>query len=365
MTFHNINSTELSRRAKWAFTTRRVNREDVAGTSTNFEDAKPGDLVLARVEKIGSHKRIQLISGRPSELYLGDVVVLVCGSRYAPDQYEGHAKIDPEGADMLAGGGVIGKTRFSNKRMSGPTRVIPVGLLCGQDGNPINLAQYSLPERFDSGSLTVIAAVGASMNSGKTTAVASFAHGLSRAGYRVATIKVTGTGAFGDYNAYVDAGADYVADFVDVGMASTYMEPVSRIMKGTNTLLGHAAESDCDVAIIELADGIFQRETAALLSRRDFRSGITGFLFAAPCAASAVGGCSALRTMNIEPSIVTGMVSCSPLATKEAEAAAGVHVVKRESLCDPVSAGALLARLRTQNPGTATARTVNSAEKAA
>ena len=365
MPFKKINSTKLSRTAKWAFTTRRVDQEDVASLATNFEDAQPGDLVLGRVEKIGSHKRIQLVCGRPSELYHGDLVVLVCGSRYAPDQYEGHAKIDPEGADMLAGGGVIGKMQFSNKRMSGPTRVIPVGILCGKDGNPINLAHYSLPERSGSKNLTVIAAVGASMNAGKTTAVASFAHGLSRAGYGVATIRVTGTGAFGDYNAYVDAGADYVADFVDAGMVSTYLEPVSRIMKSTETLLGHAAENGCDVAIIELADGIFQDETAALLSRHGFRSGISGFLFAAPCAASAAGGCSALRTMNIEPSIVTGMVSCSPLATKEAEAAAGVHVVKRESLCDPVSAGALLARIRTQKSGTPKTRIMKAAEKAA
>ena len=65
--------------------------------------------------------------------------------------------------------------------------------------------------------------------------------------------------------------------------------------------------------------------------------------------------------MNIEPSIVTGMVSCSPLATKEAEAAANVHVVKRESLCDPVSAGALLARIRTQKSGTPIARTMKAA----
>ena len=365
MLFQKVNGVELSHSAKWAFTTRRVVHEDIVGLTTNFADAKTGDLVLARVEKIGSHKRIQITSGRPSELYRGDLVVLVCGSRYAPDQYEGHAKIDPDGSDLLAGGGVIGVMREANKRMAGPTRVIPVGVLCGRDGNPVNLADYSLPELVGSRNLTVIAAVGASMNAGKTTAVASFAHGLSRAGYRVATIKATGTGAYGDYNAYVDAGADYVADFVDAGMVSTYMEPISRIMKGTEILLDHAADNGCEIAIVELADGIFQGETAALLNRSDFRTGIDGFLFAAPCAASTAGGCSALRSMNIEPSIVTGIVSCSPLATKEAEAAAGTHVVKRESLIDPVSAGALLARIRTQKKATEGTLGIKSDEQAA
>lgn len=365
MLFQKVDRTELTNSAKWAFTTRRVIHEDVVGLTTNFADAKTGDLVLARIEKIGSHKRIQLTSGRPSELYRGDLVVLVCGNRYAPDQYEGHAKIDPDGSDMLAGGGVIGVMRAANKRMAGPTRVVPVGLLCGRDGNPVNLADYCLPELAGSGDLTVIAAVGASMNAGKTTAVASFAHGLSRAGYRVAAIKATGTGAYGDYNAYVDAGADFVADFVDAGMVSTYMEPISRIMNGTKTLLDHAAGSGCEIAIVELADGIFQGETAALLNCSDFRASIDGFLFAAPCAASTAGGCSVLRSMNIEPSIVTGMVSCSPLATKEAEAAVGTRVVKRESLVDPVSAGALIARIRTQKMSAESVLRVKSDERAA
>lgn len=351
MQYEKISAIDISGAAKWAFTTRRVRREDAVCLTTGFAEARPGDLVLARIEHIGSHKRIQLTSGRRSDLYLGDLVVLACGARYAPDQYEGLARIDPAGADMLAGGGVIGQMRAANKRMAGPTRVTPIGLLSDKDRQPLNIADYSLPtlpNPAKSRNLTVIAAVGASMNAGKTTAVASFAHGLERAGYRAAALKVTGTGAYGDYNAYVDAGASYVADFVDVGMASTYLQPVSRIVDGMETLLGHAAENGCDVALVELADGIFQRETSAILEREEFSMEIDGVMFAAPCAASTMGGCAVLRTMKIEPAVVTGMVSRSPLATSEAEAAAGISVTTREALCDPVHAGALLARIRGQ-----------------
>lgn len=365
MMLQRINATELSTAAKWSFTTRRVVRSDITGFSTNFTEAKPGDLVLGRIEKIGSHKRIQLPCGRPSELYCGDLVVLACGARYASDQYEGHAIIDPAGSDMLAGGGVIGVMRAANKRMAGPTRVIPVGMLCDKDGKPVNLADYSLPELPGSRNLTVIAAVGASMNAGKTTAVAGFAHGLTRAGYRVAALKATGTGAFGDYNAYIDASAHYVADFVDAGMVSTYMEPLPRIIDGLDTLLGHAAKNGCDIAIVELADGIFQGETAALLKHDDFRPGFDGFLFSAPCAASASGGCSVLRSMGIEPDIVTGMVSCSPLAASEAEAAANIRIVTLENLCDPVSAGALLATIRSRRDAFEMAQSARFSEQVA
>jgi hypothetical protein len=48
MLFQKVNSVELSHSAKWAFTTRRVVHEDVVGLTTNFVDAKTGDLVLAK-----------------------------------------------------------------------------------------------------------------------------------------------------------------------------------------------------------------------------------------------------------------------------------------------------------------------------
>ncbi|WVJ71404.1 hypothetical protein FLP41_03630 (plasmid) [Paracoccus marcusii] len=65
------------------------------------------------------------------------------------------------------------------------------------------------------------------MNSGKTLATAQLALGLRRAGYRVAALKGTGTGAFGDLNEYADTGAHLVADFTDAGMVTTYQEPLS------------------------------------------------------------------------------------------------------------------------------------------
>ncbi|WP_420346415.1 hypothetical protein [Pelagibius sp.] len=336
---------EVLARAKWAFSTRRVRRKDAVRLSDNLSEATSGDLVLGRVERIGSHKKIQLAEGRASELYVGDLVVLACGDRYAPDQFEGLAELDPEGSDMLAGGGVLGRMRHRHARMSAPTRVVPLGLLTHGSGKVINLASYALHKAERPKGLTVIGVVGASMNSGKTTAVARLAHGLSRAGYEVAAIKATGTGAFGDFNAFVDTGASYVADFTDAGMVSTYRQPLARIEAGLETLLAHAARHGCEVAVVELADGVFQKETADLLKQPHVRDSFAGVVFAAPDALAAAGGCAALRGMGIEPAAVTGMVSCSPLGAAEAETATGVSVVTRDALADPAQANALLGKL--------------------
>jgi len=339
-----INPATLER-AKWAFTTRRVLKSAAVGLSADLASAQPGDVVLGRVQSIGSHRRLQLASGRHSEFYTGDLVVVACGARYAPDQFEGIAELSAKGADLLAGGGVLGQMRMQKSKMASPTRIAPIGLLIGADGCPINVAHFAMPAR-PRPSIPVIAAVGASMNSGKTTAVASLVHGLVRAGRRVAAIKATGTGAFGDYNAYLDAGAHHVADFLDAGMVSTYLEPISRIVNATDTLLASASSADCDVAVLELADGILQKETAALLADPAYRARFSGFLLAVPDALAAAGGVAALRQIGIEPMVLTGLITQSPMATAEAQAATAFQLASRERLRDPAFATALFNRAR-------------------
>jgi hypothetical protein len=347
MTVHSPFAFRIADRAKWAFTTRRVVRGDAMGLSPHVASARSGDLVLGRIERVGSHRSIQLSEGRPSELYEGDLVVLACGARYAADQFEGVAELDPLGADMLAGGGLIGRMRLRHDRMGLPTRVTPLGLLVGREGAAINLEAYGFAPASRPAGLTTIGVVGASMNSGKTAATASLAHGLARAGRRVAAIKATGTGAFGDVHAYRDAGAHAVFDFTDAGMASTYGAPHERIAACLDTLLDAAALDGCDVAVVELADGVLQAETAALLADPGARGAFSGFLFAAPDALAAVGGAAALARNGIAAAALTGLIARAPLLMAEAEAATGLRVLSREALRDPAEAEALAARLET------------------
>jgi len=265
--------------AKWAFTTRRVNRSDIAGVSTAFANAVPGDLVLGQITEIGQHKNIQLESGRQSVSHVGDHVVLVVGDRYAPDQFEGVAELDPNGADLIAGGGLVGKAVAAHGRMSKPTQIAPLGLLTDQFGEVINIVTYGLANRSIPDDVTVIGVFGTSMNSGKTTAAASLAHGLKRAGYDVAGVKATGTGAFGDYNAFRDGGVS-VLDFTDAGMATTYKMPLDRIENGFETLVGTSAEGGARIVVVEFADGVFQKETNAILKESGVRTRLDATMFA-------------------------------------------------------------------------------------
>lgn len=337
-------AARLASRARWAFSARRVPQEAVAGLLPDVAAARPGDLVLARVLKIGHHKNIQLTEGRPAALSEGDLIVMPCGARYAADQFEGEAVIDPEGVDMLAGGGVLGRMLSRHEKTGAPTRVLPLSLLAGRDGAALNLAAFALAPRSRPAGLAAICVVGASMNAGKTATTASLAHGLAAAGRRVAAIKATGTGSFGDLHAYRDAGAHVVLDFTDCGMASTWRERPAKLLAALDTLLAEAARLGCDAAVVEFADGILQQETAALLADPAARGAFGGFLFACGCSLSALGGVSALAANGIRPLALSGLVARSPLLAAEAKAASGLPVLNLADLRDPMEAAALIRR---------------------
>ena len=343
--------TAMLNSAKWAFTARRVHQADAVSINKDIDCARPGDLVLARVAELGSHKRVQLTTGRPSDLYCDDLVVAACAARYASDQFEGTARLKCATADLLAGGGCIGTMLNKHQSKRQPTRVIPVGLLQDSRGDIINLERYALGAQNNRSKPRAIAVVGAAMNSGKTTAAASLVHGLKCAGHHVAALKATGTGAFGDFNTYTDAGADFVADFTDAGMASTYMESIDRIKTGLNLLLNGAMDRGCDVAVVEFADGVLQQETAELLGTHSVTSLFESFVYATGDSLSALGGVVQLAKLGLQPAALTGTLSLSPLAAREATEATSLQVLSREQLCDPVCASALAHASARGNPG--------------
>lgn len=336
MTFHNFDFdlTMLHLNAKWAFTTRRVDHDDVAGLDPAVALGVAGDLVLCEITQINQHQKIQLASGRASTSYPGDKVVLCIGDRYAPDQFEGAARITADGADLLAGGGVVGTMENAHAQMAEPTRLRPIGLLTDRNAEVINIARYGLPAAEIPDHVTVIGVFGASMNAGKTTAAVSLAHGLSRAGFSVAGIKATGTGAFGDFNAFEDAGVSAL-DFTDAGMPTTYRMSMDRVEQGFETLVGTAAANGADIVVVEIADGVFQQETQEILAGSAIKDRLDAILFATPDALGAVGGTKVLADHGLRPFAMSGKLTQSPLAMAEAKRATGIPQLSREDLCTP------------------------------
>ena len=341
----NILPAERAAHLKAAYTVRHV---DLNQQYTLIEDAIParGDLVVARVSALGHHTWVELPSGRRATLYVGDELLLACGARYAPDQFEAELPEDLGPADLVAAGGVLGKVHSKHAQMGNPTRLDPVGLLGDAEGRVLNLRDFRLPEPPTAlRPPTTIVVVGTSMNSGKTTTVAAIVRGLTLAGLRVGTAKLTGTGAGGDPWLFRDAGAVAAYDFTDAGYPTTFRVPLDDLVESSQLLHGHLAAQAVDAVVLEIADGVLQAETAALLDRPEMRRIIDGMVFASGEAAGALYGVQRLQSLGLPVLAVSGLLTCSPLAMREAAAGLSVPVYTPADLCSPMLASSLLDRV--------------------
>lgn len=327
---------------KWTFATRCVDREDVISGDLRFSDLREGDLLLARIVSIGEHRKIQLADRRAVHAVAGDDVVLVVGNCYAPERFEGVAEIDNGLCDLLAPAGIAGCVRFAHEHCMPPTRLEPLARLLDAEGKPVNIARYTLPSHEIPSSTLVIGVFDASGEAGADTVTTSLAQGLARAGREVAVVRASGTSDFASHEELDDTDTA-VSDFTETGMVTTYLEPTDRVERAFETLVGAASRDGAEVVVVEFAHGLFHRETIRLLRGPAIVRRLDATVLAAADAAGAHGGMSVLREHGLVPSVVSGRITASPLATIEAERALSVPVHAVSALRDETLARELLA----------------------
>lgn len=334
------------REAKRSFVTRRAKLKGATLLPPAVAPApKAGDLLLARVELLGHHTRIELCDGRRGHIFVGDDVILCYGHRYAPDQYHVAVPADLNRCAMVTSGGLAGQLLSRHGRVRKPTQVRPLGLLADAAGQPLNLRHFALvpdSSRHLPRATPIFAVLGSSMNAGKTTCAAHLIRGLSRAGLRVAAAKVTGTGSGADLWHMLDAGANPVLDFSDAGVPSTYRLDADALYRVFDVLLGTIARSRPQVIVLEIADGLLQDETAAIVASDWFRDVVHGVVFAAGDALAAQAGVAILQQHGLPVLAVGGVLSMSPLAMVEAGHATGLPVLMMSQLEDPEKVTPLL-----------------------
>lgn len=305
-----------------------------------------GDIVLARVERIGQLPRLESPVSRRQMLFVGDEVLVAYANRYAPDQVLAEVPGDLGPCHLVAAGGLAGKVTASHGAVGRPTQLVPVGLLADAQG-PVNLARFA-PQALDPQAAPrvrphVVAVVGTSMNSGKSTAAACLVRGLTSAGLRVAAGKVTGTGAGGDPRLFHDAGAVDVLDFTDYGYPTTFRLEAAELRALAASLVNALAASGPEAIVVEIADGVYQSETRQLLNEPLLHTLVDTVLFAAGDALGASAGVGVLRAAGHVPAAVSGMVTVSPLAAAEAAAELDVPVIGTYELAQAETAMRFLA----------------------
>lgn len=353
---------ELPGRVQGSYTTRFVTSAIEADPGAFHLAAGPtvspraGDVVVARVTEILNHKRIETPESRKAILFPGALVMLAYGHRYAADQFLAHVPDSLEPCHLVAAGGVAGMVTEQHATVDDPTRIEPLGLLADGLGivnltrfapyalNPVPSTEATAPELAGAlpGRPTVIGVLGSSMNSGKSTAMATLVNGLTNAGLKVSAGKSTGTGAGNDPMIYHDGGAAKVLDFTDFGYATTFRLDFDQVRSLTVNVIDALSETDTDVVVVEIADGVYQGETARLLRDPLFQSVVDRVVFAAGDALGAVGGVRELQAAGLDVAAVSGVLTSSPLATTEARHVLSVPVIDTYELTEAAVSTALL-----------------------
>ena len=285
---------------------------------------KAGDVGLFQVLEVDRHSSMQCIDKRSHSIFDGDYILAVFGNRYATSQYEGYVPNEPlDVYHIIGAGGVIGIVRTKNAAWEDyePTTVKLVGYCCDEEGQVFNTLFHNKTRASFTGlvpnNAKIILSIGSTMDSGKTTTAAHIARGLKTTGKQVAFMKLTGTVYTKDVDYVVDCGADIGVDFSHMGFPSTYLIDKPVILDIYQSLLNQLGESKPDYIVMEIADGLFQRETAMLLSDKDFMSTIHNVVFSCGDSLSVMAGLQVLHSWKIEPCMVSGRFTMSPLLITE------------------------------------------------
>ena len=303
--------------AKWGWACRILpEREDYRVEPVT--DARVGDVLVGRVRSIQNHTRIMTRDSGRVRMYVGDIVVGVVGHRYATDAFEGFGKVRDGVVHLMTNAGMMGQVHRRHAAVKAPTELEVLGRLVTEDGVAVNLIERGFRRRAASASpANVVFVVGTGMNAGKTTSATKLVRGLIGEGLKVAALKVTGSVSPNDRTELEATGAAWVRDFSDYGFPSTYLAESSLVNELFETMLADAGDVQPDVVVVELADGVLQRETRSLLAQASRWSMVRGTVLAAPCALSAMKGCEVIQKEGLSVIGITGIISNAPLFIEE------------------------------------------------
>lgn len=319
-------TAEMNQNIKWSWACRVLDGFSYHIDST-LHSPKAGDLALVKVDNIGYHKSITTVDNKKSRIYVGDVFVGVFGNRYAADAFEGEVE-GLENMSILTAGGMIGTLKSKHAEISKPTKVSFVGFLVDENNKAINIKELKFHKSLPANKIkNLLIAVGTGMNAGKTTSSSKLIRGLSEKNLRVAACKLTGSVSNRDQDEMRSASAKSVLDFSDYGFPSTYMCTKEELLDLFNTMIVDSQRSNPDVIVMEIADGILQRETKMLLEATLIKGSVSGVILAANNAPSALYATKYLENLGYKIFGVTGAITSSPLSIKEFKSNSNIPVI--------------------------------------
>lgn len=288
--------------------------------------AVEGTVVAGRILNAKtSYNTLEDVHGRQVGLHPGDVIAGALGHRDALHGYSGRVPQKVEVGDVLNVlnlGGVIGEGAEDTPGIGAPFQLEVLGAVLRfphlerRVGIPANVADAALPRvPMPAAPPPVLALVGTSMDSGKTTAACVLIAQLARLGLRIAAGKLTGVSLRRDVLQMLDSGAERISIFTDYGVVTTNEQ---NAVPAAHSLVAHLFEAEPDLIVLEMGDGLLGTYGVhSLLDDAPFRSTIRGIVL---CAQDPVGAWGAVRLLEerygLAAAAVSGHVTDTPVGRR-------------------------------------------------
>ncbi|TRZ89605.1 DUF1611 domain-containing protein [bacterium] len=315
-----LNEIDTSTIDKWSWICRHLKSKDYP-VADSCVPPVPGDLGLFRVQQVGFHSHLMTDINKKLRLYAEDLFVGVFGNRYATEYVEAEVT-GLEDISLLTSGGMVGTIKSKHRDFGKPTHVSIIGFLIDKNsGKRVNLKDLLFKKPLDQPSLkNLVVIVGTGMSTGKTTTSCKLIRALSRKGLRVAACKLTGSVSSRDQDEMIAASAICTSDFSDYGFPSTYLCTKGELIGLLDRMISDLEKTNPDIVIMEVADGILERETAMLLADGYFKQRAAAkVILSADSALSALSAVDKLKDLGYRTIGVSGTMTSSPLSVKEFE----------------------------------------------
>ncbi len=255
-----------------------------------------------------TYNTVEDVFGRMVSLRAGDILAGTLGIRRALRGYAGDVPKTIAVGDtinVLNLGGILGRCISQNPEIGRPFDAEVLGAVLAfpelgdRVGRPAHIRDRSVPPSdVLSCTVPVVYVAGTCMNAGKTVAATELVRGLTRGGYRVGAVKLTGVSLMRDALSMQDAGAIAALTFNDAGAASTHAGMTVPVARGLLNRLTDPRGAHPDVIVAELGDGILgEYGVQDILRAPDLMRLGAAFVMAAP---DPVGCWGALRLMREE-----------------------------------------------------------------
>ncbi len=287
-------------------------------------DCRQGQLIAVKVISVNpNYNKLELVSGRITELTEGDIIVGALGNRIASSGMTGSVPQDLKKHDkihILNLGGVIGTCRDFNILLGPATECEVIGSIIDNQVKQLNLQDFSKIKEINTQlHVPSIAVIGTGIDSGKTTVSSFIIKTLCKYFKRINACKLAGTASQKDLYSYEDNGAHKTSDFVDYGLPSTCMNEKSLIQKCSTSIINHLSEN-ADIILMELGDGYHgDYGTKEIIQNKEITKSIEVIIICAYDVSGAVNIIENLKVNKLDDKllIISGPVTNNVSAYKQ------------------------------------------------